>query len=108
MLIYIGIIFLSQALYFRLVFNNIEVVENRLRNNIRLHVYVMILLTNFLLTLVTLGIYHPWAAVRRVRYLQSNLWIEAQDLNAFTARESDNIAARGEELGEAFDLGIGI
>ena len=108
MLIYIAIIFLYQALYFRLVFNNIEVVENRLRNNISLHVYVMILLTNFLLTLVTLGIYHPWAAVRRVRYLQSNLWIEAQDLNAFTARESDNIAARGDELGEAFDLGIGI
>ena len=108
MLIYITIIFLYQALYFRLVFNNIEVVENRLRNNISLHVYVMILLTNFLLILVTLGIYHPWAAVRRVRYLQSNLWIEAQDLNAFTARESDNIAARGEELGEAFDLGIGI
>ncbi|MCY4532977.1 MAG: YjgN family protein [Gammaproteobacteria bacterium] len=108
MLVYIAIILLYQALYFRLVFNNIEVVENRLRNNISLYVYVMILLTNFLLTLVTLGIYHPWAAVRRVRYLQSNLWIEAQDLNAFTARESDNIAARGEELGEAFDLGIGI
>ena len=108
MLIYIAIIFLYQALYFRFVFNNIEVVENRLRNNISVLVYLMILLTNFLLTVVTLGIYHPWAAVRRVRYLQSNLWIEAQDLNAFTAREYDNIAARGEELGEAFDLGIGI
>ena len=107
-LVYSGVIFLYQVLYFRLVFNNIEVVENRLRNNVSIYVYLMILLTNFLLTLVTLGIYHPWAAVRRARYLQSNLWIEAQDLNAFTARESDNIAARGEELGEAFDLGIGI
>ena len=65
------------------------------------------ILTNTVLTIVTLGLFYPWAAVRRARYLLANMRLDAHDLDSFTAGEFDHISAQGDEFGEAFDLGIG-
>ncbi len=104
---YVFVFSLSQALTYRLVFNNLQVGGNRLGNSINIE-YVGVILTNTLLTIVTLGAFYPWAAVRRARYLLSNMRVESRDLESFTASERDHLSARGEEFGEAFDLGIGI
>ena len=37
--------------------------------------YFRIWIVNLLLTLVTLGLYHPWAKVRRLRYFYGNTWV---------------------------------
>ena len=57
---------------------------------------------------MTLGLYYPWAAVRVARYMQEHLWVEAVDLDGFVAAQRNQENALGDEIGEAFDLGIGI
>ncbi len=99
---------LYEALRFRLVFNNIELADNKLRNNLSAGGYYWILLSNLLLTIVTLGFFTPWAKVRRARYALSRMWLNTADLESFAAAEADRVSARGDEVGEAFDLGIGI
>lgn len=99
---------LYEALRFRLVFNNIELADNQLRNNLSAGGYYWILLSNMLLTIVTLGFFTPWARVRRARYALSRMWLNTADLESFAAAEADRVSARGDEVGEAFDLGIGI
>ncbi len=99
---------LYEALRFRLVFNNIELAENKLRNNLSAGGYYWILLSNMLLTIVTLGFFTPWARVRRARYALSSMWLDTANLENFAAAEADRVSARGDEVGEAFDLGIGI
>lgn len=103
---YVCVVALYQAMYYRLVFNRLEIGGNRMRNSISIE-YILVILTNTILIIFTLGFYYPWAAVRRARYVFSNLQLEARELGSFTAGEFDHISAQGEEIGEAFDLGIG-
>lgn len=95
-----------QAMLYRLVFNNIEIDGNRLRNDISIE-YVLLILSNTFLIIVTLGFFYPWAAVRRARYLMENIELETRELDTFAAGEFDHASAQGEEFGEAFDLGLG-
>ena len=37
--------------------------------------YFRIWIANLLLTLLTLGLYHPWAKVRKLRYFYGNTWV---------------------------------
>ncbi len=103
---YICVAALYQAMSYRLVFNNLAIGDNRLRNSISIG-YIGVILVNSILIVATLGFFYPWAAVRRARYLLSNMRVEAADLDTFIAGELDHVSARGEEFGEAFDLGIG-
>lgn len=104
--LYVSLAASYKAMLYRLVFNNIEIGGNRLRNDISIG-YVLLILSNTFLIIVTLGFFYPWAAVRRARYLLSNIRLEAQELDKFAAGEFDHASARGEEFGEAFDLGLG-
>ena len=103
---YVCVVALYQAMYYRLIFNRVEIGGNRVQNSISIE-YILVILSNSVLIILTLGFYYPWAAVRRARYLFSNMRLEARDLDSFTAGEFDHISAQGEEVGEAFDLGIG-
>ncbi len=104
--VYASVAAIYQAMIYKLVFNNIEIGGNRLRSSISIE-YVFLILSNTFLILVTLGFFYPWAAVRRVRYLMANILLEARELDSFAAGEFDHVSARGEEIGEAFDLGLG-
>jgi uncharacterized membrane protein YjgN (DUF898 family) len=103
-LIYAG----YQSSYFSAVFNNAEVQGNRLQTDVTIKGLFQIVLLNTVFTLLTLGLYYPWAAVRVARYMQAHLWIEAVDLDSFVAQERAQEDALGDEIGEAFDFGIGI
>jgi uncharacterized membrane protein YjgN (DUF898 family) len=103
-LIYAG----YQSTYFSAVFNNAEVQGNRLQTDVTIKGLFQIVLLNTVFTLLTLGLYYPWAAVRVARYMQAHLWIEAVDLDSFVAQERAQEDALGDEIGEAFDFGIGI
>jgi uncharacterized membrane protein YjgN (DUF898 family) len=107
-LFYVALYAVFRALYFNVVYNNIEVANNRVRNSVTFWGYFSVILVNTIAIVLTIGIFYPWASVRVARYLQSNLWIETEDLDSFSADETDRISALGDELGEAFDLGIGI
>jgi uncharacterized membrane protein YjgN (DUF898 family) len=60
--------------------------------------------SNLALTLITLGLYWPWAKVREVAYFARHLSIEAIDLDAFVGRAQSEKSAVGQEIADMFDL----
>ena len=68
-----------------------------------------VLISNAVLVALSLGLAIPWARIRAARYKLSHvgLWIDG-DLEEFLAAEVAQSSALGEELGEAFDLDIGL
>lgn len=68
-----------------------------------------IVMTNLVLTLITIGIYYPWAQVRLARYRRSRLSVIAvSDLDEFTSETIATQSAVGEEIAGFFDLGFGL
>ncbi len=107
-LFYLMVFALFGGLRFRLIYQNLGLGENRVNNNMPIGTYLYIAVTNTLLMLLTLGLYYPWAKIRMTAFLVDSLTVEAVDVNSFVAAEQDQQSALGEELGEAFDLGIGV
>ncbi|WP_210397477.1 YjgN family protein [Motiliproteus sediminis] len=71
--------------------------------------YIKLMLVNTLLTLLTLGFYYPWAKVRVAQYKADHLQLNAHaDLEGFIAGETENVSALGEEMGDVFDMEVGI
>ena len=105
---YIMIFAVYQAMYFQTVYNNIEIADNYVGTSVAVTGLGKIVVSNTVLVLVTLGFYYPFAQVRMTQYLQDNLWVDAVDLDSFVAKSGDESNPLGEEIGEAFDLGIGI
>jgi len=96
------------ARYMHVVYGNIVLAGNKMRSSISIRGYFWVTLVNSFLLLFTLGLFYPWARVRVTQYLQDNLWVDAQDLDNFAAQERKHQNALGDEIGEAFDLGIGV
>lgn len=69
----------------------------------------VIYFTNWLMIVLTLGLAYPWAKVRLARYRADHLSVMVDgSLNAFIAAEEEQVNSLGEELGEAFDIDIGL
>jgi uncharacterized membrane protein YjgN (DUF898 family) len=71
--------------------------------------YALVVLTNTLATALTLGLFHPWAKVRTMRYKTEHLTlIPAGDLDAFVAGKQKEVTAIGDASGDLlnFDLGL--
>lgn len=65
--------------------------------------------TNTLGILLTLGLFIPWGKVRMAQYRASRLWLQAEaDLDRFIAVEQESASSIGEEMGEVFDVQLGI
>ncbi len=68
-----------------------------------------IYLTNTLAIAFSFGLAIPWANIRKLRYLASNVAISIDgDLDAILAAETEQMGALGEEMGESWDLDIGV
>ncbi|MGI9274122.1 MAG: YjgN family protein [Endozoicomonas sp.] len=66
-------------------------------------------LTNFLAIVFTLGLATPWAMIRTARYRLSCITLVADEsLDSFTDKAQEEQSALGEELGEVFDIAVGI
>lgn len=65
--------------------------------------------SNIILIILTVGVYIPWAKVRLLRYRLENLSLStAGNLDDFVAGQREQVAAAGEEMGEAFDWDFGL
>lgn len=70
--------------------------------------YLKLIVVNTLLTVVTLGIYIPWAKVRTAQYAAAHTSAVVEgNLDAFVAAEESNVSALGEGFGDIFDLDVG-
>lgn len=107
-LLYVLFVGVFQAMRYRLVYNNIVLAGTNTKSDVATMQWVKIVLINSVLLVLTLGLYYPWARVRLTRYMVSHTLVESDDLSAFVARTGQEESALGEELGEAFDLGIGV
>lgn len=66
-----------------------------------------IYISNSFLVMLTAGLFTPWAMVRMARYRAScTAMIVDGDLDHFVAAEDKRTSALGQELGDAFDVGI--
>jgi len=66
--------------------------------------YLAVVLTNFILIVLTLGLYWPWAKVREAAYRLDRLALEPTNLDSFAGLARTDNAAAGEEIADAFDL----
>jgi len=101
------------AYYSRSVANagigGIEIGPHRLQSTLRTAPLFGLYLKNFLLVVVTLGIYYPWAKVATVRYQLDNTALVAQgDLDEFRASADVGGTATGEEISDFFDVDFGL
>jgi len=70
---------------------------------------VWISVSNFVLVVVTLGLFVPWAMVRLAKFqLESVRLLPASDLQEFVAAEPETLGAVGEEAATAFDFDISL
>lgn len=103
----IGPIF--HALITNLVWRNTRIGEHRIECNIPPFGLVWIGISNLFLTVITLGLYMPWAMVRLTKFqLQAVTLVPASDLQEIVAAEPDDIGAVGEETATAFDFDISL
>lgn len=68
-----------------------------------------IYLSNWFLTAITLGLALPWAKVRLANYHAECLTLMANgSIDEFVAAEEKSVSSLGEEIGDAFDMDIGL
>jgi uncharacterized membrane protein YjgN (DUF898 family) len=66
-------------------------------------------LTNFLLIILTLGLYKPFADIRMARYrVESMSLLAAGDFETFIGEQQQSVRATGEEMADMFDLDIAL
>lgn len=71
--------------------------------------YFRLILINTLLTVVTLGLFLPWARVRTARYKAAHLDVLAKgSLDRFSASVEQRVEAFGEGMSDVFDMDIGL
>lgn len=100
---------LFQARIGNLVWNHTRLGEHRFESRLRFWPLLGIGLSNFLLVLITLGLYMPWAAVRVARYRAECMrMLPASPLDQFLADAAVDATATGEETAELFDVDIGL
>lgn len=91
------------------VWNRVELNGQRFQSRLQIGPYVGLTLSNWLLTLLTLGLYFPWARVRMARYRAESMTIAATcDLDAFVAGELQKPSALGDQAADMFDLDIAL
>ena len=68
-----------------------------------------IMASNFVLIILTLGLFKPFADIRLARYRMENMALQANaDLDEFVAGVQVNASAAGEEMAEMFDIDIAL
>ena len=71
--------------------------------------YLWIVLSNFVVTILTAFLMHPWAQIRQYRYQAERITVRpASGMGTFLDTETRSDQAFGEEFGELQDIGIPI
>ena len=92
-----------------LQYNSTRLAAHRFKANLEIKEYLVLVVTNSLATAVTLGLFHPWAKIRSLRYHLSHLClITSGDIDTFIAAEQKQVSAVGEGMSDFFDIDIGL
>jgi uncharacterized membrane protein YjgN (DUF898 family) len=70
---------------------------------------IWLVISNLVLTLVTLGLFYPWAATRMARYHREQIAVTGPvEMNGFVSEAALSQGAIGEEIASFFDVDIGL
>lgn len=108
-LMYLILIAYVQSRVGNIVWNNVHIKGNGMVSSLRARDLMWIYFTNLLAIIFSFGLLVPWAKVRTVRYRLNKLQLLASDnLDQFVQAERNHVSALGEEMGDVFDIDIGI
>lgn len=72
-------------------------------------IYALVMFTNFLAIAFSFGLAYPWAKIRMTRLLLENTKVGAElDVEQYVTQKQDEQSSLGEQLGDAFDVDVGI
>ncbi len=92
-----------------LVYNNITLEGHSLKSDMMVKDIFILYLTNLIGIMLTLGLFIPWANVRLARYRAERLQlVPAGSIDSFVAAQMEQVSSTGEEVGQMFDVDIGI
>jgi uncharacterized membrane protein YjgN (DUF898 family) len=92
-----------------LIWSNTRVGEHRIECTMSPFGLIWITVSNFVLVVLTLGLFIPWAMVRLAKFqLESVRLLPSGDLQEFVAAAPETIGAVGEEAATAFDFDISL
>ena len=91
------------------IFGNLGIAEHRVQSDLKVGAMLYLYVTNTLAIAISLGLLMPWAKIRTARYrAQMTSVIFTGDLDNFFGVQSEGQSAFGEEMGEVFDMGLGV
>lgn len=97
-----------RARMFNLVWNGTSIGGHRFVARMRAREFILLQLINAVVTLLTLGLLHPWAVVRKMRYQLDCLSVlPGGDLDACGAEAQPAGSTIGGAAGELFDFDLG-
>lgn len=106
---YLTLFALGNVMMTNLRYNNTALGAHGLRADYRLGSYATLMITNTLGIVLTLGLFYPWAKVRSARYAAEHIGVVAEgDLDEFAAGQRDRVSALGGEIGDVFDVDLGV
>lgn len=90
-------------------YNHSQLAEHRFSSQWQWLSYAKLLAVNTLLTVLTLGLFIPFAKVRSARYAAEHLHAVVQgNLDDFAAGEAEKVSAIGEGMADFFDFDLGL
>jgi len=92
-----------------LIYGSTSLAEHQLSAHYNYGSYAGLMVTNLLCMVLTFGLFYPWAKVRTARYAAEHIsLLAAGDLDGFIADQRSGASATGGEIGDLFDIDIGL
>ena len=92
-----------------LVINNMTLENHRFESYLQAGTLFWLYFTNIIAITLSLGLLIPWAMIRTARYRISTITVCVNgSVDEFIAAETERVQAIGEEIGDMFDLDIGL
>jgi len=92
------------------IFNNTRLDNNvTFESTLKALPLAWILISNFIVVILSLGLALPWAKVRVTRFMLENTLVKAENgFNDYLSQKQSQQSALGEEIGDVFDVDLGI
>ena len=92
-----------------LLYSNLHIDGHKVKSELTTTYMMYLYFTNTLAMMFSLGLLMPWAKIRTAKYKASVTSIDvAGNLGQFSASQAEHQSALGEEMGEMFDMDLGL
>jgi uncharacterized membrane protein YjgN (DUF898 family) len=92
-----------------LVYGHTGIAKHHFESSYEFWSYLRLGLGNLLGLVLTLGLFYPWARVRTARYAAEHLHLHVLgSLDEFSAGQAHAVSALGGEMGDMFDVDLGL